>query len=97
MYVCRSDGKGQYPIALSVNNQPPGEIVLGTTSRSMSKSKNTLSAILCLLILCTTAFSATYYVSPLGSDSNAGSLENKPFRVVQRAIDQMKTGTHWSY
>jgi len=58
----------------------------------MLKRKYSIGVMLCQLILCTTAFPATYYVSPLGDDSNAGSSENKPFRVVQHAIDQMKTG-----
>jgi len=92
MYVCRSDGKGQYPIALSANNQPQGEIVLGTTSRSMLKSKTILSAILCLLILYSTASAATYYVSPSGNDGNPGISEEKPFRMVQHAIDKMNAG-----
>jgi len=59
---------------------------------SMLKSEINLSAILCLLILGTTAFSATYYVSPSGSDENPGISEEKPFRVVQHAIDKMKAG-----
>ena len=51
-----------------------------------------LRLFLCLLTLCATVFAATYYVSPLGDDSNAGTSEGQPFRVVQHAIDQMKTG-----
>ncbi|MFC1760854.1 right-handed parallel beta-helix repeat-containing protein [Planctomycetota bacterium] len=51
-----------------------------------------LRLFLCLLTLCTTAFSATYYVSPSGNDGNPGTSEEKPFRVVQHAIDKMNAG-----
>ena len=49
-------------------------------------------AILFQLIICTTASAATYYVSPAGNDSNAGTSEERPFRVVQHAIDRMQAG-----
>jgi len=49
-------------------------------------------AILCQLIVCSTASPATYYVSPVGNDRNSGTSEDRPFRVVQYAIDQMKAG-----
>jgi hypothetical protein len=51
-----------------------------------------LSLILCLLILCSAASAATYYVSPSGNDENPGTREEKPFQIVQHAIDQMKIG-----
>jgi hypothetical protein len=34
----------------------------------------------------------THYVSPGGDDGNPGTSEDKPFRVVQHAIDQMAPG-----
>lgn len=49
-------------------------------------------AILCQLIVCATASAATYYVSPEGNDRNSGTSEDRPFRVVQHAIDRMQAG-----
>jgi hypothetical protein len=51
-------------------------------------------ALLCHLIVCATATAsaATYYVSPAGNDRNSGTSEDKPFRVVQHAVDQMSAG-----
>jgi len=34
----------------------------------------------------------TYYVSPMGSDSNPGKSEPQPFKKVQHAVEQMKAG-----
>lgn len=45
-----------------------------------------------LLIFCPTLSAATYYVSPKGNDANPGTTEDRPFRVVQHAIDRMKAG-----
>ena len=58
----------------------------------MFKRNYILATIVGQLILCATTFSATYYVSPLGEDSNGGILEGEPFQTVQHAIDQMKAG-----
>ncbi|MFC0536747.1 right-handed parallel beta-helix repeat-containing protein [Pelagicoccus mobilis] len=38
------------------------------------------------------AFATTYYVSPDGDDRNAGTSEEEPFRVVQRAVNEMNAG-----
>jgi len=47
----------------------------------------------CVSIMCVTAASAaTYYVSPAGNDSNSGTSEDRPFRVVQHAVDRMQAG-----
>lgn len=35
---------------------------------------------------------STFYVSPMGSDSNSGKSESQPFQVVQHAVDQMSSG-----
>ena len=51
-----------------------------------------LNVVLLQLIFCGNVFAATYYVSPYGDDSNDGASENKAFRVVQYAIDQMEAG-----
>lgn len=40
----------------------------------------------------TAVFATTYYVSPTGADSNAGTSTAQPFCVVQTAIDQMNAG-----
>jgi len=58
----------------------------------MYKRTFLLGTIVSQLILCPTVLAATYYVSPLGDDSSVGTSEDKPFRVVQHAIDQMTTG-----
>ncbi|MDX2429441.1 MAG: right-handed parallel beta-helix repeat-containing protein, partial [Bacteroides sp.] len=44
------------------------------------------------LLLCTSLSAATYYVSPSGNNNNKGTSEDKPFQIVQFAIDQMKAG-----
>ena len=38
------------------------------------------------------SFADTYYVSPAGDDANAGKTEEKPFEMVQHAVDAMKVG-----
>lgn len=43
-------------------------------------------------LLCTSGFAATFYVSPSGNDANLGNSEARPFRVVQHAVDRIKTG-----
>jgi len=43
----------------------------------------------CLLTLCPTAFAATYYVSPTGSDNNPGT-EARPFATLVRARDAIR-------
>ena len=49
--------------------------------------------LICLIFFCSSsAFGATYYVSPHGNNSNDGTSENNPFKVVQYAIDQMESG-----
>ena len=48
--------------------------------------------VLFFLIYSATIFGATYYVSPLGSNTNAGTLESKPYKTVQYAIDKMSHG-----
>ena len=58
----------------------------------MFKRNFILGTIVSQLILCPTVFAATYYVSPLGDNSNGGILEDKPFQTVQHAINQMKVG-----
>ena len=45
-----------------------------------------------IFLCCSSVFGATYYVSPSGNDSNEGTSESKPFKIVQFAIDQMKAG-----
>jgi arylsulfatase len=39
-----------------------------------------------------TSSGTTYYVSPTGKKTNAGTSEDQPFRVVQHAIGKMKKG-----
>ena len=40
----------------------------------------------------TSIFASTYYVSPIGNDTNSGASEVVPFKTVQFAIDQMVSG-----
>jgi hypothetical protein len=49
-------------------------------------------SILCLLVISSSASAATYYVSPDGSNRNAGTSASRPLAVVQHAIDEMKSG-----
>jgi hypothetical protein len=49
-------------------------------------------AILCQLLICSTASAATFYVSPAGNVRNPGTSEEFPLRVVQHAIDRMQAG-----
>ncbi len=58
----------------------------------MFKRNFILGTIVSQLILCATVSAATYYVSPLGADSNGRISEGEPFQTVQHAIDQMKAG-----
>jgi len=51
-----------------------------------------IKAIYLQLILCISASAATYYVSPVGNNSNKGTSENKPFQVEQFAVNQMTAG-----
>ena len=51
-----------------------------------------LKFILGPFIVCTSVSAATYYVSPTGADSNPGTSEERPFRIVQAAIDQLNSG-----
>lgn len=52
----------------------------------------TLKLVVFQLFICTTVSATTFYVSPQGDNSNNGMSEDKPFKVVQYAIDQMKAG-----
>ncbi len=53
---------------------------------------NMIKAVVFQLILCTSVSAATFYVSPMGNNSNNGTSENTPIQVVQFAIDQMNAG-----
>ena len=53
--------------------------------------KRIITALLLSLILCTSVSAATYYVSPVGSDANVGSIQ-KPFATIQKAASVMKAG-----
>jgi len=57
----------------------------------MKKNKRTIILSL-LLYTSLSIFASTYYVSPLGKNSNKGISEKFPFQEVQFAIDQMKAG-----
>jgi len=53
--------------------------------------KNIINTILFIATIITISHSATYYVSPTGDDSNAGTRE-KPFATIQIAADKMEAG-----
>lgn len=57
----------------------------------MKKSK-AIIIILLLLMTCSYVTASTYYVSPSGNNDNTGMSEDKPFQVVQYAINQMVVG-----
>lgn len=56
----------------------------------MFNSNGFIGAMICSSVLCGSVSAATYYVSPLGDDANAGTSESHPFKMVQHAVDQMR-------
>ena len=66
--------------------------ICGKKSRISESKVHMFRAILCQLIVCATASSATYFVSPMGNDRNPGTSEDQPFCIVQHAVDQMQAG-----
>ena len=51
-----------------------------------------LALALCHSILCTAVSAGTFYVSPLGNDRHSGKSEEKPLKMVQTAVNKMRTG-----
>ena len=54
--------------------------------------QKTIIAVILQLLISISLSAETYYVSPLGDNSNSGTSEDKPFQVVQCAINQMSAG-----
>ena len=54
--------------------------------------KKIINLIILSLILGTSLYATNYYVSPLGNNTNKGTSESMPFKVVQFAIDRMSAG-----
>ena len=58
----------------------------------MAKTFATILAFTVAIFTTAIAFADTYYVSPTGSDDNSGKTEEKPYQMVQHAVDKMKAG-----
>jgi hypothetical protein len=58
----------------------------------MFKNYMSIATLIFLLFFGSTAFAATYYVSPFGDDENTGISEGQAFQRVQYAVDQMASG-----
>ena len=59
----------------------------------ITTTKKMVLTTLMLLLVSVTAFSASYYVSPSGSDNNSGSISS-PFATLSKAISMVSSGDY---